>query len=75
MLTSRWVFSMTFGHLQTAGLVRAGRDDAAVQRIHHVGHCGRAATGNFLDFGQGVDLVTRVDAFGAVATEKILVEL
>lgn len=63
-----------FGHFEAGRLVRAGGDDAEVKRIHGVGHLGRAAAGDFLDFGEGVDLVAGVDALGAVAAEEPLVE-
>lgn len=65
----------SFGHFEAAGFPGARFDDAAVQRIDRVGHCGCAATGNFADGGQGVDFVAGVDSLGAVAAEKVLVEL
>ena len=53
----------------------AGGDDFVVQRIDQVCHFGRGAGGDFLDGGDAVLFVARVDAFGAVAGEKINVEL
>ena len=63
-----------FCHLDAAGLVRPCANDLAVQRIHRLGHLGGAAAGDFFDGSEGVDFVPRVDALGAVAAEKILIE-
>ena len=62
------------GHLEARGLVRAGGDDAAVQRIDEVGGLGRRAGGHLGDVGQAALAVAGIDALGAVADEEIVVE-
>ncbi len=64
-----------FGHFDATGFPGTCFDDAVVKSIDFVGHFGRAATGDFLYGGEGVDFVTWVDALGAVAAVKVLVEL
>jgi hypothetical protein len=64
-----------FGHFDAAGFPGARFDDAVVKSVYTVGHFGRAAAGDFADGGEGVDFVAGVDALGAVAAEKVLVEL
>ncbi len=54
--------------------MRAGGDDLAIGGIDRLSCLVRAAAGDFLDFGERVDLVARVDALGAVAAEKVVVE-
>ena len=63
-----------FGHFDAAGFVGAGHDDLVVQGVYQVGNCWRGARGYFLDGGNAVLFVARVDALGAVATEKVFVE-
>ena len=64
-----------FGHADAFGLVRAGGDDLQVKGIDQVGHCWRGAGGDFLDGGDAMFFVARVDALGAVAGKKVEVEL
>lgn len=64
-----------FCHLDAAGFVGACGDDLLVELVHLFGHRGRAATGDLFDGGKAVFFVAGVDALGAVATEKVLVEL
>jgi hypothetical protein len=62
----------SLGHTDAAGLVGAGGDDGAVQRVDEVGGLRGRAGGDLLDGGQAVDLVARVDALGAVADVEAL---
>jgi hypothetical protein len=64
-----------FRHLDRTGLVGAGGDDAAIQRIDEVGDLGVEPEVTFLDRGQAVLLVAGVDALGAVAGKEVAVEL
>ena len=61
------------GHPDAAGLVRAGGDDAGVERVDEVRCLGRGARGHLEDAGDPVQLVARVDALGAVAAVKVAV--
>ena len=60
--------------LQTGLKVGARTDDLAVELVNGFGHLGRAAAGDFFDAGQAVFFVAGVDALGAVAAVKVLVE-
>src|SRR5882672_6717282 len=64
-----------FGYAQRRRLVRAGRDDAAVERVDVVGDLRRGPRRHLLDRRQPMFLVAGVDALGAVAREEVLVEL
>jgi hypothetical protein len=55
--------------------VGSGGDDAFIKLVHYFGCFGRGATGDLFDAGQAVLFVTWVDALGAVAAVKVLVEL
>lgn len=63
-----------FSHLDTAGFMRSGGDDAAVQRIYKVGgrRCGTG--GDFWDGGEAALLVARVDSLGAITYGEVLIE-
>ena len=50
-------------------------EDGVVERIDDIGYFGRGTGSDFLDFGECVDFVTRVDSFRAIAAEEVLVEL
>ena len=60
-----------FGDLQAGGREGAGGDDAGVKRVDCLGDFRCGAAGDLLDLGQRIDLVARVDALRAVATEEI----
>ena len=64
-----------FGDADARRLVRAGLDDARVQRVDEVGDFRRRARGDLLDRRQAMLLVARVDALRAVAGEEVAVEL
>src|SRR6185503_8947686 len=65
----------SLGHLQARRLVRAGRDDRAVERVDVVGGLRRRARCDLLDRRQPVFLVAGIDALRAIAGEEIPVEL
>ena len=61
------------GHADARGLVGAGGDHRAVERVDEVGDLGRRAGGDLDDAGQAVLLVARVDALRAVARVEVAV--
>ena len=63
-----------FGHADARGLVRAGGDDAGVERVHLGGHLGGRAAGDLFDGGHPVFFVAGVDALGAVAGKEVHIE-
>jgi hypothetical protein len=55
------------GDADALGLVGAGGDDLAVERVDGLGDLRGGAGGDLLDGGDAVRLVAGVDAFGGVA--------
>ena len=64
-----------FGHANAAGLVGASGDDLGIELVNGLGRLRGAAAGHFFNAGQTVLFVTGVDALGAVAAKKVVVEL
>ena len=62
------------GHLDRRRLVRARRNDLAVEPINRFGGLGRRAARHLGDRRQAMRLVARIDALRTVADEEILVE-
>jgi len=64
-----------FGHFDAAGLVHPGSDDASVEGSDAFEGLGAVARHHLEDFGEGVFLVARIDAFRGVAHVKVLLPL
>jgi hypothetical protein len=63
-----------FGHFKGGRFVRAGGDDACVQRVDEIRRLRRGAGGDFRNRGESALLIAGIDAFGAVAHSEINVE-
>ena len=64
-----------FCHSNAARSVGAGHYDEAIERIDKFRHLGRGARCDFLDIGDAMLLVARINPFGAVTAEEILIIL
>ena len=60
-----------FGNSQARGLVRTGRDDAAVKRIDEFGRFRSGPRRYLRDIDQPALTIAGIDAFGAVAHEEV----
>ena len=61
-------------HPHAAGAKRSGRDDLLVQGVYPGGSFRRGTAGNLADGGQGVHLITGVDALRGITAVEITVE-
>ena len=54
--------------------MRAVFKDGVVERINDISNFWRRTGSDFLDFGERVDFVTRIDSFRTIAAEEVLVK-
>ncbi len=63
-----------FRHFDTRRLMRSGRDDRCVQRIHEISDLRCRAGSHLLDSCQSMLLIAGIDALRTIAAEEILVK-